>query len=418
MTNQTREEIALFRFQLISPVLNGQVDTRNSYFSQIATKTYDVPHYGKRDYSPRTFESWLRQYRLNGFNGLKPKKRSDRNKSRKISSELKSVLLDERDKHPKCSIQLLYDLLVSKDKILPSQLSYSTIYRFYKNNNLLNKSKRQEGHRKRFSYDKVNALWQADTMTGPYLTVNNKKVKTHLFAFIDDCSRIITYAHFTTSEKFSALSNVFSEAILRRGIPSLVYVDNGAVYTSNRFHFACAGLGITLIHATPYEPQGKGKIERFFRTVRLRFIPLLTDEDLSSIENLNNRFFQWLEEDYHRKKHSSIDMTPLDKYMSQLSQVKLLNDPNKLKALFLKRDTRKVKHDATISVDSELYEVEPILVGKQVEIRFDPENKKEIFIFYDDKPFGLAKKVVYKNNAKSKRNNNISFQTISKDGDK
>jgi len=417
MTDNEREQIALFRFRLISPILNGQVENQTEYLAEITAKKHEVPYYGVKEYVPKTVYFWLRNYRRHGFEGLKPKKRSDKGKSRKITPELEESLRKEREKYPGRSVSLLYDQLIAKEEILPSEISYSTVYRFFKRENLLTNSPRREEHRKRFAYDKVNALWQGDFMVGPYLKLETKKVKTFLFAFIDDCSRIIPYGMFLTSEKFSSVSKVLSEGILRRGLPKLIYVDNGKVYRSDRLHFACASLGITLIHTKPYDAASKGKIERFFLTVRKRFMPLLTDEDLSSLTNLNQKFFTWLEEDYHRKIHSSIDMTPLDKYMSQISEVKTFNNPEKMEMLFLKRQKRKVKHDGTISVNSKLYEVPPVLIGKKIDIRFNPETYEQIFIYDDGKCLGTAKPVIMHDNAHVKRDENISFQNIIKERD-
>ncbi|MCK8824812.1 helix-turn-helix domain-containing protein [Fuchsiella alkaliacetigena] len=417
MTDNDREQIALFRFRLISPILNGQVENQSEYLATVSAKKYDVPYYGLKEYAPKTVYTWLRNYRRNGFDALKPKKRSDRGASRKITPELEEMLLSEREKFPQLSVSLFYDQLVAKDKLLPSQLSYSTVYRFFKREGLLTNSPRRELNRRRFAYDCVNALWQGDTMVGPYLKVDSKKIKTFLFAFIDDCSRVIPFAMFLVSEKFSSVAKVLSEAILRRGIPRLIYVDNGKVYRSDRLHFACAALGVTLIHTKPYDAASKGKIERFFLTVRKRFIPLLTDDDLSSLDALNQKFFRWLEEDYHRKFHSALEMTPLDKYMSQISKVKTFDDPEKMKMIFLKRAKRKVKHDATISVNCQLYEVPPTLIAKRIEVRFNPDTYEKIFIYDDGKCLGLAKPVVLSDNAYVKRKDSISFQDIIKERD-
>ena len=137
--------------------------------------------------------------------------------------------------------------------------------------------------------------------------------------------------------------------------------------------------------------------------MRKRFLPLLKEEDLTSIDNLNRKFWQWLEEDYHRKIHSSLNMTPLDKFMSQMSEVKMVDDPTSLKHLFLKREYRKVKHDGTISVNCNLYEVPAQLIGEKIQIRFDPETFEEILIYKEDLFLGLAKKVNFADNAKVKR---------------
>lgn len=417
MNDNDREQIALFRFRLISPILNGQIKNQKEYLAKVTAKKHDVPYYGLKEYVPKTVYGWLRNYRRNGFDGLKPRKRSDKGKSRKITSELKDKLLKARKEHPEQSVSLFYDQLIVNEIIRPSEVSYSTVYRFFKRKGLLTNSPRKEGDRKRFAYDTVNTLWQGDSMVGPYLNVNGKKIRTYLFAYLDDCSRITPYAMFFKTEKFSAVSKVLSEAILRRGIPKLLYLDNAKVYRSDRLHFACASLGITLIHTKPYDAASKGKVERYFSTVRKRFIPLLTDEDLSSLNNLNQKFFKWLEEDYHRKIHSTIKMTPLDKYMSQISKVNTLNEPDKLKMIFLKREKRRVQHDATISVNTKLYEVSPILIGKRIEIRFDPETYEEIFIYDDGECLGKAKPVIMADNAHAKRKNNISFQDMNEEGE-
>jgi len=155
--------------------------------------------------------------------------------------------------------------------------------------------------------------------------------------------------------------------------------------------FACASLGITLVHTKPYDSAAKGKVERAFLTVRKRFIPLLIEKDLSSFENLNERFFDWLEKDYHRKVHSALGTTPIDKYMSQIDKVKMVDNPKTLKTIFFKRVNRKVKHDRTISLNNILYE--------------------------EGKMIGQAKKVIFADNARIKRKGNISFKNIIKKGD-
>ena len=416
MTDNDREKIALFRFGLISPILNGQVVNQKEYLAEITAKPYNVPYYGLKEYVPKTIQGWLRDYRRGGFDALKPKRRSDRGKSRKISPELKAKLLELRREKMNISVSLFYDQLIAKKEIFPSDVSYSTVYRLFKREDLLYNSPRKEGDRRRFAHDTVNTLWQGDFMVGPYLKINGKKVKTNLFAFIGDCSRIMPYAMFLNSEKFSSVRTVFSEALLRRGVPRLLYVDNGKIYRSDMLHFACASLGITLIHTKPYDAASKGNIESFFLTVRKRFLPLLNEDDLSSLDNLNQKFFCWLEKDYHRKIHSSLGTTPLDKYMSQIDRVNVIDNPDKLKMIFLKREKRKVKHDRTISVNNELYEVPPTLIGKRIEIRFDPETYDDIFIYDDDQYLGKAQKVIFADNAHVKRNRNISFQNIFKEG--
>ncbi|GAB6275384.1 MAG: hypothetical protein STSR0004_22510 [Peptococcaceae bacterium] len=308
---------------------------------------------------------------------------------------------------------MFYEQLIAKGIILPCDFSYATVYRFLKKHDLLGDRPRKEPERKRFAYDTVNTLWQGDLSYGPYLKVNGKKVQAYLFAFIDDCSRIIPFAQFFFSQEFDSLKVVFKEALLRRGIPRMVYVDNGKIYRSDQFHLVCASLGITLIHTKPYDAPSKGKIERVFRTVRDRFYPRLQSENLVSLNTLNQAFWNWLETDYHRAVHSSLGVTPLDKYLSQISQVKMVEDPAMLEQLFLKREMRKVKHDGTISVNKKLYEVPQEFISQKIEVRFNPGNLKEVFIFVDGVKAALAKPVNLVDNAKAKREkHSLSFASM------
>ncbi|MFW6230113.1 MAG: Mu transposase C-terminal domain-containing protein, partial [Halanaerobium sp.] len=277
---------------------------------------------------------------------------------------------------------------------------------------LVKNSFQKKKDRKRFSFDLVNKMWQGDLSYGPWLTINGKKKRSYLVAFIDDYSRIVSYGKFFMTEKFSGLKKVFTQALLRRGIPDLVYVDNGKIYKSDRLHLACAELGITLIHTKPYDAASKGKIERFFSTVKSRFIPLLTDKEKSSVELLNKAFFRWLEKDYHRKKHASLGDTPLKTYMNQIDRVKTLDKPEILEKLFLKREKRKVKHDGTISFKKKLYEVPPAFIGKKIEIRFDPENEDEVYLYDEGQEIKKIRPVNLHENAYLKRERHLSFQNI------
>jgi hypothetical protein len=180
----------------------------------------------------------------------------------------------------------------------------------------------------------------------------------------------------------------------------MLYVDNGRIYQSSVLQLACASLNIVLTHTKPYDPEAKGKIERFFGTVKKCFFPLLRQSPVKTIEELNERFHKWLNEDYNRKIHSSISMTPMDAYMAQSQNVRLLDDPKRLYDLFLNRTPRKVKRDGTISVSNQLYEAPAGFVGKRVEIRHDEEA---VYIYENDKRVCRVSPVNFVDNSKMKR---------------
>jgi putative transposase len=405
---QQKEQIALFRYGIIAPVITGQVRNISEYFRQQASKVHQVPFYGPKEYLPKTFVTWLSDYRHFGFNGLKPQSRNDKGSSRVLSHDTEEYILNLRKLRMDMPLTVFYDDLIANGELMKKEASFATIYRLLKRNGLVKKSINPQPERKRFSHAQINFLWQGDTSDGPFIPVNGTKTQTFLFAFIDDCSRLVTAARFLPDSKFESMREVLKDALLRRGIPKIIYVDNGKIYRSQALSSACAALGISLAHTQPYDAASKGKIERFFKTVQTRFYPLLKVNPASSLDELNTRFLKWLEEDYHRKPHSSLEksMTPLDKFMSQAASLKMVSDPDSLQSLFLVRAFRKVHHDGTISVNNRLYEVPAKFIGTKIEIRFD---QSDIFVYENDSCAAKAKPVIFADNAITKRESKISY---------
>lgn len=400
MNEKVREQVALFRYGLIAPLLNGQVDPKE-YLKGLEGKVHSVPYYGERKIAEKTMKEWLLHYRRNGFEALKPKKRMDRGNSRRLSPDDQDLVLEIRKKSLHMPVSVFYEQLIERGEIQKDQISYSTIIRLLKKHNLVGKQILATPERKRFAHEKVNVLWQADLSHGPYVPINGKKTKTFLIAYIDDCSRLVPYAQFFSSEKFDGLREVTKEALIRRGKPTIIYADNGKIYRSETLQYACAQLGITLAHTQPYDPRAKGKIERLFKTIQTRFYPLLQAEPASSLEELNERFWRWLEENYHRRVHASLEgKTPHEVFHSQLKDIKFLEDLSILETIFLKREQRKVKADSTITLNKQLYEVPSRFIGHSIDVRLD---EKGVYIFEDDKKVAEATPVSMKDNAHAKR---------------
>jgi putative transposase len=400
MNEKVREQVALFRYGLIAPLLNGQVDPKE-YLKGLEGKVHSVPYYGERKIAEKTMKEWLLHYRRNGFEALKPKKRMDRGNSRRLSPDDQDLVLEIRKKSLHMPVSVFYEQLIERGEIQKNQISYSTIIRLLKKHNLVGKQIVATPERKRFAHEKVNVLWQADLSHGPFVPINGKKTKTFLIAYIDDCSRLVPYAEFFSSEKFDGLRVVTKEALIRRGKPTIIYADNGKIYRSETLQYACAQLGITLAHTQPYDPRAKGKIERLFKTIQTRFYPLLQAEPAQSLEELNERFWRWLEENYHRRVHASLEgKTPHEVFHSQLKDITFLEDLSILETIFLKREQRKVKADSTITLNKQLYEVPSRFIGHSIDVRLD---EKGVYIFEDDKKVAEATPVSMKDNAHVKR---------------
>lgn len=400
MNEKNREQVALFRYGLIAPLLNGHVDSKE-YFKGLEEKIHSIPHYGERKVAENTIKEWLLHYRRNGFEALKPKKRMDRGNSRRLSADDQDHILEVRKKSLHMPVSVFYEQLIERGEIQKCNISYSTINRLLKKHNLVGKSILATPERKRFAHDKVNVLWQADLSHGPRVPINGKSRKTFLILYIDDCSRLVPFGQFFSSEKFDGLRVVTKEALLRRGKPTMVYADNGKIYRSETLQYACARLGITLVHTQPYDPKSKGKVERLFKTIRTRFYPLLKSDPVYSLEELNERFWRWLEDDYHRRVHASLDgKTPHMVFHSQPERLKFLEDPSILETIFLKREERKVKADSTITLNKQLYEVPPRFIGHSIDVRLDDHG---VYVFEDDQKVAEASLVSMKDNAHMKR---------------
>lgn len=426
LNDQQKMAIAMFRYGLIAPVLQKTVSDPAAYIEDLVNQVHEVPHYGSRQYSKKTFHRWISDYRRGNLEGLMPQTRQDKNVSRAISATMAEEIINYRLSHPDWTVKLIYDQMMKEELFAPEAFSYHTLFRFLRQHQLLKVAGQgvnpRDKERKKFSFDEVNHLWQGDMMVGPYVNDGDKRKRAYLFAFIDDASRIIPFAYFSVQQNMSVMKDIYLKAVIRRGIPKLLYLDNAKIYRSSVFHEGCARMGTTVVHAAPYDAPSKGKIERFFSTVRKRFLPLISTEMLS-LNDLNRAFCQWLEEDYHRKVHAGIGITPLEKYMSQVHLLKMVNDPASVRYLFLRREQRRVNNDATIYLKNVVFEVPGSLIGEKIDVRFDPENLEEAWLYPQDQiPIHITP-VKQADNARIKRtranhpvleneNSSISFSVV------
>ena len=228
--------------------------------------------------------------------------------------------------------------------------------------------------------------------------------KTYLFAFLDDHSRLICGYRFGFSEDTVRLGVALEPALAARGVPASVYVDNGSAFVDAWLLRACAKLGIRLVHSTPHRPQGRGKIERFFRTVREQFLVEVTDttaEELvvagtdprTALLELNGLLTAWIETEYHRRIHTETGQSPLDRWdagWSRLGRTPAMPTADDLTEAFLWSEYRTVTKTATVSLHGNTYQVDAALVGRKVELVFSPFDMETVEVRYHDKGHGKA----------------------------
>ena len=378
------EQIALFRYGLISDLVHPAAgdETRRLYerLRDKAGKSYCIPGSRRTRVAVETLRDWLGAYKAGGFDALRPKPRADIGHARAIPQALTDLLVMLKDEHRDWTVAMVIDAAKSMDEAArPMSLPVSTVHRLLSRAGVMGKRPEDptSKDRRRFAYEHAGELWMSDVMHGPAVVVGGRrKQKTYLVGLLDDATRVVPYAAFALSENTGAFLPVLKQGVMRRGVPLRLYVDNGSAYRSHHLSLVCARLGITLIHARPYQPQGKGKQERFFRTVRMQLLPTLGEADLGSLDALNRRLWAWVEGEYHQAPHKGLEgLTPMDAWAMRSGDVRSVGPELDLREMFLLEAKRRVRADRTVSLDGVVYEVDASLVGEKVTLHFDPAKR-------------------------------------------
>jgi transposase InsO family protein len=396
MDDSTREEIALFRYGLIVSLLNPEElewGMKGELARRIAAQNHTIPNSAKHTIGSDTIRKWVAAYKKNGFEGLKPKPRSDTGQMKTMPADAWEMAVRLRCEAPGRSVAKIIRIMEQAGLVKPGQLKRSTLSLHFKKHGYDRKSLGQKAtvHR-RFQADHPNQIWQSDIMYGPWLPdprQPEKTKRTYLVAFIDDRSRLAPHAEFYWDERYPRLENTLRKAVLRRGLPRIIYVDNGAVYSTRKLDAICASLGIRKISCQPYSPQGKGKVERFFETVRNGF--LVEPEVLAAqtLAELNRLFWGWLEVEYHQQTHSATKQTPLQGWQ-QIGKHLRTVDAKELAELFLYEVNRTVDNAGLVKVEGIAFEIDALLAKKKVQVRYNPFDLSWVKVYNNGALVGKA----------------------------
>jgi transposase InsO family protein len=380
MDDKIKEAVALLKHQIISPVLMDSGTAQAAHFEQMSKREFDVPGRGPRRYKASTMRIWLYAYRSRGFQGLMPKTRNDRGAFRALSIDLKNEIRKLREDLPELSCVKFYDRLLTSGSLGVPPIGMETVRRFLKSEGLY--KKRVATPRKRFEMRYFGELWTTDFMHGPHLIDGKRRRRAILMAIIDDHSRMIVGHAWSWAENTKLLEIVFKEAILNHGCPDRIYCDNGAAFSSHYLTLVSANLGIGVVHSKPYDSPSRGKIERFFRTVRQNFLPDIKDGDAAwTLPKLNEAYGAWIRE-YHQRPHSGIQMRPIDRYqISVRSYPRKRVDEELLEEHFLVSAHRSVGKDSTVSLNTVDFEVPASFIGQRVELKYSQERPGDIFLY-------------------------------------
>jgi len=389
-------EFALFKFQLIAPILNDKKIVQKKYFKDMSEKTFNLSFTKQTKFSPTTFKKWLYLYKKYGLDALKGTYRKDKGKTRVINDELKEKIKHLVNEYNFKTVTNLYEYLIQQEIIYENDFTYATLNTFLKNSNIFNSSI-QKKPRKAFEMPHINMLWMTDFMYGPYVYSGKSKIRTYLCAIIDDYSRVVVYAQFFSAQSVKSLEHSLKNAVSKFGIPNKLYCDNASIFTGGYLQLISARLGFIIIHSEVHDAPPRGKIERVFRTVRDRFIPqffIKYKDKHITLDVLNEYFFSWLHNDYNNKVHSSIKETPLNRYFKDSDNTKIRRiAENRIDQMFYHTIYRRVNNDATIAYKNSLYELPAKYIGAKIEIRFDPFNDDILYLYQDDKQILQLKKI-------------------------
>jgi putative transposase len=383
-------EIALFRYSLIQEVISPHLRAaqRGRRVRELAAAAHAGPGGGQVRVSYQSINRWKRAYLAGGFEALVP---SPRQASPRTPGEVLELAAALKRENPERTAAQVQRILRSASGWAPSDRTLQRLFTRLE----LNRPPADPGQQLifgRFEAARPNELWTGDALHGPVIGGH----KAYLFCFIDDHSRAVMGARRAFHEDVVRLAAALRPALASRGVPESAYVDNGSAFTDAWLLRACAVLGVKLVHSRPGRPQGRGKVERFFRTVRDQFLVEITGDDgragtrAADLAELNRLFAAWVSVSYHRAVHSETGQAPLARWAAGVPDPLSLPSPAQLHEAFLWSERRTVRKTATVSLHGNLYQVDASLVRCVVELVFDPFDLTDIQVRHKGKPAGKA----------------------------
>ena len=402
------DAVAFFRFQIISEMLDaapGFVEATAKKLSQ--QSFHDVLNKRMISYTERTIFRYYSAYKNQGFEGLKPKTRKDKGGHPGLDTGILSDILSLKKELPSRSAAKILIMLILAKRIEEGSLNLRTINRIlnqygYTRESLLKDNRVYIKHEK----EQICQMWQSDVMSSIYIPDGNGGKKlAYLIGMIDDHSRRDMHSEFYFDATLPRLEDTLKKAVTKFSAPLTLYVDNGKIFISEQFRLLCARLGIRIKYATPFNCEGKGKIERYWETVQKSFLPEVKLHHVKSLSELNDLYFAWKKTEYDDKLHESTGMTPRQRWHASLAAGTKLRffSPMELEEIFLHAQERTVNKYGVISFEGNTYEAPGELVGKTVIVRYNPFHIDYLHVYFKDKYFGVAKVI----DLKTERHKNV-----------
>jgi len=418
MEERLINEVTLLKFSIIAPVVTDTYTTisKIDHFREEAKKKYTLSNGLPFQFAPTTAKGWYLKYIKEGLDGLRPKSRNDLGEPRTLSEAVRKRIVEIKETFPHITGTLLYQKLIEEGTLYKTDSSLSTVLRFIRHHNL--KPKQLVGvERRAFEMAHSNDMWQADSSHGPILTLNGRKHKTYIIAFIDDASRMVVGCGVFFSDNAINMQKVFKKAVAKYGVPKRLFVDNGSPYKNQQIAMICASIGTVLIHSRTFSPESKGKVERFMRTMKDQWMHGLDWTQFESLEALEESLHTFIHARYNPSPHSGISQrAPKERFLDD--QAHLSYKP--LEALdkdFLHRIQRTIKNDATFPIHNETFEAPQAFIGQKVEVRYTPGDLSLAYIYHQGDQVTEVYPLKRIENSMVKRKNSIAYHEMVRGGE-
>ena len=383
------EAVALFRAEVIGALARRELSRGElaAEIRKLAKLRFRPP--GRRAtkvYGESTLQRWLYAYRRGGLAALRPGARSDRGRGRELTPEQRELLLDIRREHPGASVPLILRTLALDGRLAKGAVSETTVARLYREAKLP-RGVRQDGHtRLRWQADHPGALWHGDVCHGPALRIGQTTKPLRVHALLDDASRFVVALEAHHTERECDMLGLMLAAVRRHGAPDGLYLDNGPLYSGTELRLVCERLGITLLHARPYDAPARGKMERFWRTLREGCLDHLGT--MTQLHDVQARLLAFLDEHYHQAPHGGL----FGKHPAQVWATATLRplDEAELATALTTRVRRRVRRDGTLDIDGAAWQLDQsFLAGVVVTVAVDMTGSATPVVEHDDRRYVL-----------------------------
>jgi len=401
-------KIAQFRFALIAPVIQGLFSdvSRTAYYKRITEKPLTFPDGTTKQVSYKTIEKWVSNYQRFGFDALMPGERSDKGSTRVLPDTAIEEIYRLKQMFPRLNATQIHAQLI-QNGFIPITVNVCAVQRFIKKNDLKSARNPNLRDRKAFEEDAFGKMWQTDTCYFPYITEDGKSHRVYAICIIDDHSRFIVGGALFYNDSAANFQCVFKQAVATYGIPAKLYTDNGAPYVNEQLSLICGAIGTVLLHTKVRDGASKAKIERFWRTTKERWLYGLNMDNIHSLAEFNALFQEYIRS-YNTTEHSGINCTPFERYQNTKENIRAPKSREWLDECFLNRIYRRVRKDATISIERISYDAPMQFIDQKVEIRFRPNEMDSAVIIYEDERFPL-RPTDRNENCRTKRQNGPSI---------